>query len=189
MPMYDQYGQELISLGTNPQSLAQPIQQVGGPGRLLGSVNRRKRVLVQWMLSQAGNSAANTWYFSNPLYVDEFDELVLIASLGAAQSGTPATFQMALLMSDLATTLANSWMTHPNPVVGKEATIVSALAGVSGQAGSTGTALQVASPPTLQGPFTQAQYSNFGDLVRVGVSWGTAWGGAGVVNVYLKAKG
>jgi hypothetical protein len=162
-------GSELINGG--PNAPLQTLQVLPNNTKMgFGAIVNRRRVLGEFLISQPSNSAANTDYVSQPIYVVPFTELLLFATFTAASSGAAAGLQLGLQISDGTgnfggVTLANTFIDHPAGRV------------------------TVASPGNGPGPVAVAAYTNFGTLVRAVIRWSTAWSSAQAIQVMLKAKG
>jgi hypothetical protein len=162
-------GSELINGGPNaPLPTLQVLPNNTKMG--FGAIVTRRRVLGEFLISQASNAAAATDYFSQPIYVVPFTEILLFATFTAASTGTPAGLELCLQVSDgtanfSGVTLANTFIDHPSGKV------------------------TVASPGNGPGPVAVGQWTNFGTLVRARIRWSTAWSSAQAIQVMLKAKG
>jgi hypothetical protein len=121
-------------------------------------------VMAVFVDQKAANAAANTWYYSSPVPVDGYIELLLIATQVTANAGAAANFQMKLQVSDLITgTDANSWIDLDSGIT-------------------------VPSPGNAQGPIAFVKYTNFGAQVRSAIQWGTGWTNATNIITTIQAK-
>jgi hypothetical protein len=154
-----------------------PVTKIALPNTLK-SVNRA-RVKPVYMLATNPQALSSTIVWSPLTMVDTYKELLVIASLTAVQTGTPATFVLyvqtvdPLIMNQQVGVIANAMAYLP------------------------GGKISIASPLNTLGPVTDAtgvsavlQLTNFGVGVRVGVSAATPWStsSASGLSVILLAK-
>lgn len=162
MPMYDAQGNELISAlpGAAGGVTVKPLTP-GGSRRAVGGAYARHFVRAWRLLQVAANTvpAPGAETFSSPIYVSDAVEL-LVLCLILSGTGTPATPKCLVQVGELNN---NVFGTHPQGAINGAGTL------------------------TGSNMWGIGQLSNFGSVIRVGLSAGTAWTG-GTVEIWAYAK-
>jgi hypothetical protein len=170
VPFYDQYGNELVSLG--PPQLLYPdsgilIEPAGGRGRVLGSVVQRRRVEVinAYQVNDTAVSTGGTFTFGQPIAADWANELIVYVDRSGAPTTSPTGLQLEVQTCDCFGGASNGWV-------------------------NLQTAIAITIPNnTFVGVMSLNVFTNFGALLRVGLTATAVGTGSGVENVILMLKG
>lgn len=167
MPFIDQYGNEQVSFGppVNDPPGGTLVDLLGGRSRVLGAVVRRRRVEGQLLLAVACASitTGGVYTYSTPFPCDNVDELMVFLDISGAPTAAITGLQMVVQTNDCFGG-ANGWINLAAPAA---VTVPNA---------------------TYVGVLNLAQFTNFGALVRLGVTC-TGVGTGGTLNGLVLAKG
>jgi hypothetical protein len=170
MPFYDAYGNELVSYGPQQQLFPDSgllIEPSGGRSRALGGITTRRRVEVinALQVNDTAITTGGTYTFGQPFAVDGFNELLVFVD----RSGTPVTaptgLQLEVQVCDCFGGASNGWI-------------------------NLQAAIAITIPNnTYVGVMSLNQFTNFGALMRFGLTATAVGTGTGVENVIAMLKG
>ncbi len=168
MPFYDANGNELVSYG-GPSILPDTgllTETVAGRGRVIGSVLQRRRVEVANILqvAYAAITTGGTYTFSNPFAVDNFSELLVFVDVSGTPTTAPTGVQLQVQTCDCFGG-ANGWINVQAPI-----------------------AITIPSN-TYVGVCSLNAFTNFGALLRLGLTATAAGAGAANLNGLVMLKG
>lgn len=168
MPFIDQFGNDLVAYGppVNDAPGGVLVDPLGGRSRVLGSVLRRRRVeiLNYLQVNETAITTGGTYTFGTPFPVDNFDEMIVLLDRSGVPTAAPTGVQLQVQTHD-GVGGANGWINLVGPIA---ITIPSA---------------------GYVGVLSLNQFTNFGYLVRLGVTATAVGTGTGVINGIAMLKG
>lgn len=165
-----------------------PIVTITPELRRSNKVRQRGRVHAIHLLQLAANAVPSSTQWSTDLEVGQYFELLIMASLLTASSGSPAAFTLSVATYEpVLFNAQRATSVTPTPV---------ALGGTAGPFANRAAAgvydvgsVTLTDPGTAAGTICGLKVTNFGSKISIGVAATTAWGSASLISISVQGKG